>query len=273
MSNIITGKFMDQAPSRTQRFWYAGSAALSEGYAMCYNSDYGTATDAEQIRMAHVEPPTQDNNRAFAGVTIKAYAARSGGQEVELYLPGSVCPCYVADSSCTLGDDLTFYVGSGSSAGAAQGTPVNVGQLSTVGYKGRGTVTVMQTLSSAGLALCYLQDGQESGMCEKIVPAVAGGAVILMVGGRTYVNGATVNTDHITFTIAVPVANIKKGIYITDTVGNSKNLVVTFGAGAIRTDKASSLATATFNTAAEVLEVQEYFGVWQAEFAVGVTQG
>ena len=272
--SIITAKYQDQAPCRTQRFWYAGSAALTRGYGMCYNSDYGTATDADQERKAHVEPPTQDNNQAFAGVLLRSYAARSGGQEVELILPGSVGLCYVADSACTLDDDLTFYVGSGASAPAGQGTPVNVGQLSTAGFKGRGTVTVMQTLVAAGLALCYIQDGDvESGMCEKIVPAVAGGPIVFMVGGITYINGATINTDHASFTMAAPVADIRKGMLVTDLVGNSKNIVVTMPSGCLQLDKTTTLVSITLNAAAEVAELKSYHSVWQSDYLVGATEG
>lgn len=266
-------KYRDQAPVNKQTFWFTGSTALTAGYCLCYDSNRGTATSSDQTRWAYVEAPTQDNNNAFAGVIAASKAAVTGGQEVELYLPGSVCPCYVSDASVTLGDYLTFYVGSGSSAGAAQGTPLYAGTLSTAGYMGAGTVEVLQTLSAAGLALCRLCDGPQSGMCEHIVPAASGGAVILTSSGYTYCDGGTVASAHATFTLGAPkFPGQKKSILITTTVGGSKNLVVTLTPTGIKLAKTGALTTLTFNTAAETSTLVAYDEVWMNTYSVGTTE-
>lgn len=266
--------FESQANVVGQRFWTASTSALVKGYAMCYNSNVGTATAEDTKRWSYVEEPTQDNNHAFAGVLLHSYDAAAGGQEVELAVPGTQALCYVADASVTQGDFLSFYVGNGATVGAGQGTNGNAGQLSTVGYQGRGTVQVLQTLSAAGLAQCYIMDGPESGMCEQLNPAVGGAAVTIMKGGYTYVEGGTVNTAHCTFTmLGSQYKGQKKGINITETIGNSKNLVVTLPAGALQLDKSATLATLTFNTAAEVAELLGVNDTWQTQYLLGATEG
>jgi hypothetical protein len=123
---------------------------------------------------------------------------------------------------------------------------------------GRGSAYVRQTLTAAGLALADLMDGPESGLCEYFTPAAAGGAIVPMIGGVTYIAGATINDAHATYTLADGYINgMRKGFRIATTVGNSKNFVVTVTSG-IQADDSTALATITMNSQHE----QTYLTWW-----------
>lgn len=170
-----------------RRVWYIASTAISKGYGVCYDRDYGTATSVDAERDNRVSLPDNTNNNSFAGVVVRDYAAKTGGQYIEIAEPGSVSMCYF-DGSTTIGEN-TFYtcqIGGGGS-----GT-FDVG---SVGFMGRGTVRVMQTRTGAGLALAQLMDGPQSGLIETI-QAVSATAVPMMKGGSTLVTGGiTIATD------------------------------------------------------------------------------
>ncbi len=74
----------------SQWVWFEGSTALTEGTAVVFNTDYGTAGDVDCRRNNHVELPGANSDKLeFAGVAARNYSASSGGQFIEVYAPGS----------------------------------------------------------------------------------------------------------------------------------------------------------------------------------------
>jgi hypothetical protein len=173
---------------------YTGSDAVTKGYGLCYDHDYGTATSIDGLRDKHVALPSATNNGAFAGVAAFSYPAKAGGQWIEVFEPGSVCEVYV-DASVTIGDKafVTCQIGGGGSGTFDAGN---------TGYMGRGTAKVMQTRTGAGLILAKLMDGNESGLIETLVTATGSGALQSMVGGVTLIAGGTTPAADYTSTLA-----------------------------------------------------------------------
>ena len=84
---------LNEAKLITEWVWYDDSDAIAQGIAVYYNSDYGTATVADQQRFNRVLRPANDpiaiTNMYFAGVTVRGYSAKPSGQLIEVALPGS----------------------------------------------------------------------------------------------------------------------------------------------------------------------------------------
>lgn len=264
--------YQNQAVTIPQRFWTAETGALVKGYAMCYNDDYGTATVAQQERRSWVENPTQDNAHAFAGVLARSFPARAGGQNVELYIPGSYCDCYLFDAAATRGNMRTFYVANGATVGAVHGTNTKYGRLSTYGFPGKGSAIVLQTVTAAGLVPCYLMDGPQSGMAEYINVAAGSGAITIMDGGYSYVNGALASVANYTFTKGAAATNhLRKAIYQAIVMA-ANNLVVTFNPVGERLDKTTNLNTITFNAQDEFACLEFFEDRWMTMFLEGATE-
>ncbi len=123
--------------------WLENSTALLEGEAVCYNTNYGTATARDGRRCNRVELPTSSNNKAFAGVAARNYPAHSGGQFIEIYCPGSK-GVNVALGVSTVIDTgkLTFTVGQSSGLGT------EAGRFVKQGFGGRGTIVPRQTVTA-----------------------------------------------------------------------------------------------------------------------------
>lgn len=162
----------------TLSVWYEGTDALSEGEAVCYNSDYGTATDADARRANKVERPTTSNNRHFAGVAARSYAARSTGQLIEIYAPGSKAVRVALAVDTTIGSGLiTFIAGEGTSSG----------RFYTGKYKGRGSAIPRQTktaLVEASMtgAWSLATDGVTLTVTD--TTGLAAGDTVLLLGGE-----------------------------------------------------------------------------------------
>ena len=120
--------------------WYEGTDALLEGEAVCYNTDYGTATTRTPERANRVERPSLSNNKAFAGVAARDYAARSTGQLIEIYVPGSK-GVNVALNVDTVIDTglLTFTAGAAGS---------HRGRFYSGKHRGRGSAIPRQTVTA-----------------------------------------------------------------------------------------------------------------------------
>ena len=70
--------------------WYGGTDAVGEGVALFFDTDYGTATEADGRRGNRVEKPVASySNLNFAGVAARDYSAKAGGQFIEINCPGS----------------------------------------------------------------------------------------------------------------------------------------------------------------------------------------
>jgi len=243
-------------PGKVERFFCSTLTALVAGQGVCFNQDYGTASAVDGQRLQIVEAPSVTNSRDFAGILVNAKPVTTVLAVVEVLIGGGGL-AYIGAASVTIGDYLTC--------------DVLDGKFYAVGHKGRGTVKVLQTLTAAGLALVELCEGEPSGLVYTQTPALAGGAVVLTPTGRSRINGATVSTSHATWTLADgKVIGERKSIVITNTVGNSKNLVVTVTNG-IQIDGTTALASVTFNTAAEEA-ILEWNGMdWALLGYVGAT--
>ena len=133
--------------------WYSGTDALKEGEAVCYNTDYGTAaTAATASRGNRVERPSTSNNMAFAGVCARSYKAQSGGQRIEIYVPGSK-GVKVALGVNTVIDTglLSFCVSGKYDVGVSGGDGDDGGRFYTGKYVGRGSAVPRQTVAAAVL--------------------------------------------------------------------------------------------------------------------------
>jgi hypothetical protein len=138
MDKSING-YQKQANAIIEYVWFEGTDALKEGEAVCYNTNYGTATARDGRRCNRVERPSTSNNKAFAGVAARDYPASSVGQLVEINVPGSksVNIALGADTVIDTGI-LTFQAGGGSGAG----------RFVKAGYAGRGSIVPRQTVTA-----------------------------------------------------------------------------------------------------------------------------
>jgi len=94
--------------SETRKVYYEGSDTLSGGYNLCYNWDYGTASDAEVGRAWRVEKPATANLKYYAGPVTEAYDGFTGPGMVEIYVPnrrGQRVPVWT-DQDCTIGTTI-----------------------------------------------------------------------------------------------------------------------------------------------------------------------
>ena len=117
--------------------WFEGDDALEKGIGLCYNADYGTATEKDEHRRTNLELPTTANCMRFAGVTQKSYPARVGGQRVDILLPGGVAEVAVGVDTVVNSTALTCSCSS-----------VDAGRFTQPGFPGRGSATALQTKAS-----------------------------------------------------------------------------------------------------------------------------
>lgn len=120
--------------------WYEGTDAIKEGEGVCFNTNYGTATERDGRRSRNVERPSTSNNTAFAGVAARNYAAESGGQFIEINEPGSKNVMVALGTNPVIDTGiLTFQVGGGSGAG----------RFVKGGFLGRGSIVPRETIAAA----------------------------------------------------------------------------------------------------------------------------
>lgn len=137
-------RFGDQAPELKYSVWFTGSTALRKGMGVNYDLDVtgsGSgegATDSYGRRGNLVALPDNTNNLAFAGVTTQAYTAKSGGQRIDINLPGSICQVAVGRPTIINKTRLTCSVNS-----------ADAGRFTLPGFQGRGTVMALETQARA----------------------------------------------------------------------------------------------------------------------------
>lgn len=133
--------------------WYEGTDALAEGEAVCYNILSGTATETDGRRSSHVIRPTAATADAFAGVAARNYPAKTGGQFVEINLPGSRSVIVaLSTGNTTIGvTNLVFLYGTGAGKFVAN-TAV-----------GQGSALATQTTTGASKVQAVLGEGAQSG--------------------------------------------------------------------------------------------------------------
>jgi hypothetical protein len=239
--------------------WYSSNAALLEGQAVCYNWDYATTpipvTLADPSRFNRVETPTILNAQYFAGVAACKYAAVSGGQFIEIYLPGSVCNILVAVSTVIGVGLLTFNV-----------TAASVGQFTYTGLPGEGSAEPMQTttyVATAQKCMAKLQVGAPSGGVE--LKTAVNGAIVFMVGGTTLITGASIGGDCIETIIDGTIPGLRKKIGVVGTEITTNDMVVTLTNGATDDIDDVALATITWAGAGNTIGKEvtlEWAGAW-----------
>lgn len=241
--------------------WYNEATALKEGQAVCYNWNYGTATTKEPRRGNEVENPTTLNAQYFAGVASKAYTASTGGQFIEIHLPGSICNILVSASTVIGVGLLTFGVAT-----------AGLGQFKYAGLAGEGSAIPMQTttyVATAQLCLARLQVGSPSGGVE-LVTAVDNAAIgTLMIGGTTLITGAALTNGDGTYTLAdATTTGLRKKFGVITTEITTNDLVITVTTGRVDSLADADLATVTFagasTTVGTMIEL-EWGGAWSAK--------
>lgn len=129
---------ISQAVKKQKRVYFVGTANTTyhQGIGLCYNRDYGTATDNEGERDKRVEVPSTSNNRDFAGVLDRTVTLDSTGEGwVTINEPGSVCNIALGEDSVVNTTILTCLAGGGD----------NTSRFTDKGFMGRGTAKVLQT--------------------------------------------------------------------------------------------------------------------------------
>ncbi len=112
-----------------KRVYYTGSDTLAEGYLLCYDRDYGTASDADIARAYRVEKPATANLKYFAGVVDAECAGRTGPGWISIIEPRPNPGCLVnvhTDQNCTLGTTKLAAKNASYAAGAAAATTVMI---------------------------------------------------------------------------------------------------------------------------------------------------
>ena len=258
MSDRSINAYQKKGNTLSAWVWFEGTTALLEGQGVCYNWDYGTATDADGRRSNRVEVPTILNAPYFAGVAARAYSAKSTGQLIEIYLPGSLCNV-LAKKSLTIGVGRVTCQAGGTLAG----------YFTAEGFEGQGSAVPLQTVdrsTTAGLALTRLEEGLQSGL-QEVLTTTAGGATTMMVGGVTHFATAT-NASSVTFTMANGTKIGQKKRFVCDGAQTTNSIVITVSG--IQVDGSSALNTATLTESADEFTV-EWVGDWYCRGTVAVS--
>jgi len=245
--------------------YFAGTTALVKGQGLCWNWDYGTAADVDYRRDNYVEVPSITNSRHFAGVTARAYTAKSTGQWVEIYGPGSCCeialygtPAIVAGSNVVIG---------------CQAGGTYAGYFTRIGFEGEGSAVPLQTVDASAPEVLYcqakLQIGKPSGLVEVVTLDTDGGAVTLMAGGISYFPASALDTADATFTMADGTAEQqRKKWYIEGDLADAFDLVITVN-GIQRDGADTALATLTGDDDGDVAVLEWNCQKWVEVLVVG----
>lgn len=197
MQNVAA--YGGQARVHPREVFFTAGTALVKGQGVCYDRDRGTAGDIDETRDKYVELPSTGNHRWFAGVTDRAYAAKTGGQWITIFEPGSVCEVAVLEDtvidtgmvSCcvTTGVKGLFVLGGMVGPGSAIPLQTNTGNnFGTLVTGGNGA-----TLDTAGVVLTH------SGQAFLSLNKSGAAGTDIKDGSRVYiVGGEDDNTDTIT---------------------------------------------------------------------------
>lgn len=261
-----------QSDQKLAWVWFTGSTALKEGQGVCFDWDSGTATVADGRRCNRVELPSTTNSRHFAGVASRAYAAKTGGQLIEICKPGSYCNI-LSKASTTIGVGRLTCEAGGTYAG----------YFRYAGFEGEGSAVPLQTIdrsSTAGKCYAKLEVGPPSGLVEEIT-AVDDDAITPMVGGVTYIVGAALASGDCTATLADgTISGLRKAFSVVTTAVTTNDVVITVTSGLMggvgAADGTGALSTITLNAVGEEI-VLEWAGLaasgalWVPVTTVGAT--
>ena len=255
---------LNKAAKITKWVWYGSNAALKQGQAVCYDWDYigDGADESEASRYNRVETPTTLNAQHFAGVADAAYAANSGGQLIQINVPGSICNIRLGTANSTVigVGILTFDV-----------TAAYVGQFRYDGMDGEGSAQPLQTVNSDGstvMCLAKLQTGPPSGGVE-VVDIVDGGALVgsgtVMLSGTTLLSGADFDiAGHCTYILADGTFNGQRKKFKTLVEIDTSDFVITVTTG-VEPGASGTIATVTWtgaNTTVDTSATFRWDGSW-----------
>lgn len=206
--NATSARTLEDLPVMKKRVWYTGDDAVQIGEGFCYDSDRGTAADVDGHRANYVERPSASNNLRFAGVCVDSKSAVTGGQGIEIALPGSYC--LIAASIDTVVDTtyLTCIAGG-----------ADAGRWRDFGLMGRGSALALQTNTSGN------QKAEDAGgavldATGLIMTVSAGATANVAAGDLVYIYaGEDDNTNEVT-----------PGKYVVASVTNDTTIVLTSAA-------------------------------------------
>lgn len=280
MGNLSINAHEKLGNTRSLWVWFSGSTALLEGQGVCYLWDgiaadsLSAATVSDARRYNWVEMPSVDNNMHFAGVAARAYSANTGGQLIEVFAPGSICPILLKQD-VVLGTTLRVTCEAGGTY---------AGYFRDPGFQGEGSAVPLQTVSAAGTAaicLAKLESGEPSGLVENVVAntdgLLDGGATTVMVGGVTYLDTDISTGAGATATLADgTVPELKKAFVAREAQANELTVTVTSGIqGVANANPTTGLAN--FALDADLEEITLHWnaldtnGLWVLQHYVGVT--
>jgi hypothetical protein len=246
-------------PNRKISVYYEGTDTLYEGYALCFNQDYGIAASADGERQFRVEKPSTTNAMHFAGVVAESGNAKTGPCEVEIYLPGSTCNVWAYVNATINTTRLTFCQGQY--------------YFYTQGFPGKGSALARQTLNrgtTAGLLMATLEEGPQSGGVElfNATTLAAAGAIVPSLYGATYFPAATLAADA-TYTLANGTWLGQKKAFFCEGAMTNNDVVITVGTPQI----IAAVATAgydvcTMDAAAEFLSAEWNGKAWEVQGSV-----
>lgn len=177
--------------------WYSDSDAIKAGEAVCYNTDYGTATDADASRSNRVERPTVANSGAFAGVVVASKIAQASGQFLEIYPPGSKSvPVALAVDTVLDTGLLTFICRGRYNVAATAGLLTSAGRFYNGKFRGRGSAIPRQTKTAAleletdGAGWSLATDGVTLTVADS--SDMAAGDTVLFFGGEDDATGTVI---------------------------------------------------------------------------------
>lgn len=221
------------------KVWFSGSTAVTRGYGLCYDRTYADtdypATAHHGFRSQVVAVPSVSNADRFAGVAAASYAAVSGGQWIEIFVPGSVCDVYCKEN-CTVG---TTYMTCAIASGPGTATYAT-GLFAPVGFQGRGSCLALQTIdrsTTAGYCQALLLDGPESGLIQHytLTTASTGAIALTPVGVTVFDGGAIALAGDVTYTLPITLpAGVMKQFKLVDTITN--DIVITVVADYVTTN-------------------------------------
>ena len=138
-------------PVIKRRVFFTGTGAVKKGQAVVWDLAPGTGKPAVG---QCVQTPTSTYKYHFAGVAVQAYAANANGQWIDIYLPGSVCPCLIGPAATAGTTNVVF---------AQNGL---FGKVSSTAETGCGVAVVLEANASAAssgvLKKCLLLDGTDA---------------------------------------------------------------------------------------------------------------
>ena len=149
--------------------WFTGVGALKEGQGLCYDAHgivaggYAVEGTADARRYNKVALPTADLAGHFAGVASRAYSAKTGGQLIEIYGPGSVCNVLTYNVTTVLANSTALvcsYDATGTTGSCA-------GTFKTGAATGKAGALALQSKTGTAafaLVLAVLQEGAQLGV-------------------------------------------------------------------------------------------------------------